>query len=440
MTFEKRPILAQNIRRQTGAGRIALVAAVAMPLLGMVAAFGIAPDTSTYNLIRQTVVEDLPVTKGALLPLTEEAFAAHDRVRKGDTVASLLARIGANDPVALTFLRSDATAGVIFRELTPGKSVEARLNPGGGLIALRFRVGEDRLVKVVKVDGEYRSYNEPAEFDRRLVYKTGLIRSSLFAATDAAGVPDGIASQLIKLFGTDIDFHTDLRKGDRFAVIYEGVYDGADLVRTGRLLAAEFVNQGEMHRLVYFEDLPSHGDYYTPGGKSLRKAFLRSPLEFSRISSGFSASRQHPIFNDWRAHKGVDFAAPAGAPVLATSDGKVVFVGQRTGYGNVIELLHSDRYTTVYAHLSGFVSGLRTGIEVGQGEVIGQVGSTGWATGPHLHYEFRINGVHQDPLGNAVPLAVNMSPDFRDRFEVARKPLVDGLDMMRTMASAAPFE
>jgi murein DD-endopeptidase MepM/ murein hydrolase activator NlpD len=417
-----------------------MAAAIAIPLLGMVAAFGIAPNTSTEAVTLRNVEFTLPVVAPPAQAQTEEAYAYHDRVRKDDTVSSLLARLNADDAQALSFLREDRVAKAVFHELLPGRTMETRVTAAGALLGLRLRTGTDKVIKIVRTANGFESYLEPVQLDRRTVFKTGVIRSSLFAATDAAGVPDSVANQLTKLFATKVDFHDDLRRGDRFSVLFEALFDGADFVKTGRVLAAEFVNQGETHRLVYFEESPDRGAYYTPGGRSMKSAFLRSPLEFSRVSSGFSAGRFHPIFSQWRAHKGVDFVSPAGTPVVATSDGKVDFVGRQGGYGNVIELKHHEQYTTLYAHLSRFASGLSAGTEVRQGDVIGFVGASGWASGPHLHYEFRIAGVHQDPLGSAVPTSSPLSGSAQAAFEAATQPLVAQLDAMRQMASVETYE
>jgi len=249
----------------------------------------------------------------------------------------------------------------------------------------------------------------------RLVYKTATIRSSLFAATDAAGIPDAIAMQIARVFATDIDFHSDLRKGDRFSVIYEMLYEAGELVAPGRILAAQFVNDGRTHNAVLFRDDEGVEGYYSLDGSNRAKAFLRSPVEFSRVSSGFGA-RFHPIFRNWRAHTGVDFAAPRGTRVLATADGHVVSAGSRGGYGNAVEVRHGSGITTLYAHLSGFASGIRAGARVQQGQAIGFVGATGYATGPHLHYEFKIAGIHQDPLRVALPKAEPVPGRLRAQF------------------------
>lgn len=413
----------------------------ALPLFGMVTAFGIAPNTRTENVAIEIVEHELTLPESLAQKESKGTiYARQEIVRRGDTVASLLSRMQADDSVAADFLRTDATAKVIYRALVPGRVLETHISDTGELLALRMRVGGDSVLKVMKIAGELLSLEETLPLDKRVIFKSGRVKSSLFAATDSADIPDAVATQLLKLFGTEIDFHHDLQKNDQFAVAYEAYYDGADMIRVGRLLAAEFVNRGESHRLVLFEDSTGEGEYYTPEGKSLKRAFLRSPLEFSRVSSGFTHARQHPVFGDWRAHRGADFPAPNGTPILATCDGVVDFAGPQNGYGNVVEIKHYNQFSTLYAHMSGFGSHIRKGAQVKQGQVIGYVGSTGWSTGPHVHYEFKIAGVQHDPQGKLVPIAMPIMPGFKAIFDVTAKPLFAQLDMMRETASAVNFE
>ena len=245
----------------------------------------------------------------------------------------------------------------------------------------------------------------------------------MFAATDDAGLPDSVATQLAEIFGGEIDFHRDLRRGDHLSVIYETIYHDGRPLRGGRVLCAEFVNDGHTYRAVYFQAADGKGAYYSPEGKSLKKAFLRSPLEFSRITSGFSM-RLHPILKEWRAHKGVDYAAPTGTRVKATADGAVDFVGVQRGYGNVVILRHQGKYTTYYGHLKGFASGVRKAMRVAQGDTIGYVGMSGMATGPHLHYEFRINDVQQNP-SSGLDANPNTAVQYStSRFQACYRPTV----------------
>jgi murein DD-endopeptidase MepM/ murein hydrolase activator NlpD len=242
----------------------------------------------------------------------------------------------------------------------------------------------------------------------------GMIRSSLFAATDDARIPDAVAVQVAELFASDIDFHRALRKGDRFNVVYETLEADNEPLRAGRVISAEFVNNGKTYQAVWFQEPGSKGQYYTLEGNTLRKAFLASPLEFSRITSGFGG-RTHPISRLWKMHTGVDYAAPTGTPVRTVGDGVVDFAGVQRGYGNVIEIKHRDGKNTLFAHLSRI--GVTKGQKVEQGQVIGAVGTTGYSTGPHLHFEFRVNGEHHDPLtiakeSNSIPLSAAARPVF----------------------------
>ena len=431
MQQENGVILAQKPARPLPGSRLFRIAAIlVLPFIGVVAAFGIAPDTVTEPVVRTQVVQELALPAAPLpVAIGEAGYWREDRILRGDTLAELLARLGADDDAALQFLRNTRTARTLY-QLAPGKTVRANVAGDGRLLALRYQTGG----KVLNVErqGDGFSVSEvPVELERRVMMKSGEIRSSLFAATDAAGLSDAVAIQVADIFSTDIDFHRDLRRGDHFSVVYEMFYDRGEPVRSGRVLAAEFINVGRLYRAVYFQYSEEHGGYYTPDGRNIRKAFLRSPLEFSRISSGFS-NRFHPILQQWRAHKGIDYAAPTGTRVKATGDGVVEHAGRHSGgYGNLVVLRHQSKYTTWYGHLSSIAKGIRKGARVAQGEVIGYVGATGLATGPHLHYEFRINDVHQNPLRVVLPAAPPISPDLKPAFDAAAAPLSQQLMLMR---------
>jgi murein DD-endopeptidase MepM/ murein hydrolase activator NlpD len=250
------------------------------------------------------------------------------------------------------------------------------------------------------------------------------ISSSLYAATDAnvdgGKLPDTIVSQIVEMFSTSIDFRSDLKRGDRFSVVYETFWQDGEMVRTGRILAGEFINRGVAYQSVWYEDPATHqGGYYSLDGKSLKQGFLKSPLAFSRISSGFSL-RVHPISGVWKQHKGVDFAAPMGTPIRASGDGVIDFIGASTGgYGNMVVLKHWANYSTAYGHMSRFASGLRRGQKVHQGDVIGYVGSTGWSTGPHLHYEFRVANEARDPMTVKAVAQAPLTSGEMGRFRMA---------------------
>jgi murein DD-endopeptidase MepM/ murein hydrolase activator NlpD len=261
------------------------------------------------------------------------------------------------------------------------------------------------------------------------------IRSSLFGAADAAGLPDAVTLQLAEIFGGDIDFLRDLRQGDRFTVVYESRQVDGEVVAAGRVVAAEFVNGGKSFTAFLWRDADGRESYYALDGSPRRQAFLRSPLEFSRVTSGFSGARLHPILRVARAHLGTDYAAPAGTPVRATANGRVTFAGSQGGYGNVVHLQHQGAFSTVYAHLSRFGAQVKSGAHVAQGDVVGYVGQTGWATGPHLHYEFRVGGVHRNPQTVALPSALPLSPDERTAFAAATAPAVEQLELAQAVAA-----
>jgi len=404
-------------------------ALIALPCFGVVAAFGIAPDTIVETVPVNTVVEEL--TLPPLTPAAEDipAFAREERIQRGDTVASLLARLEVDDPAALKFLRDNQQAKALY-QLIPGRTVRVTARADGKLVSLRYLNGGN-LLAIDRNDNAFAVEEEPAQLEQRVLMKSAEIRNSLFGATDAAGLPDAVATQIADIFSTDIDFHRDLRKGDRFSVVYEALYHRGEAVKTGRVLAAEFINQGKTYQAVYFNYAENQGAYYTPDGRNLRKQFLRSPLEFSRVTSGFTLARFHPVLQTWRAHKGIDYGAPSGTRVKATGDGEVEFVGRQGGYGNVVVLRHQSQYTTWYGHLSSFAKGVRKGKRVAQGEVIGYVGATGLATGPHLHYEFRISGVHQNPLRVAMPEAPRITPAQKPKFEQNTKLYAQRLDLLR---------
>ena len=436
MSIEKAAILAQRLAsllraRQLAFGALLLV----LPALGVVTAFGIAPGTVADSIDRSTVVVDIPVREFAPRETpTVQQFANQERVLRGDTVAGLVARLGIADQGALAFLRADPVGRQIFRQLIPGRTMQAETDGNGGLVSLRYFVGPGKVLEVTRGPDGYSAHERATVASPRAYYKSATIRSSLFAATDAAGIPDAIAMQLARVFSTDIDFHVDIRSGDSFSVIYEMSYEGGELVSSGRILAAEFVNQGRTYSAVLFRDEEGDDAYYELDGTSRAKAFLRSPVEFSRVSSGFG-KRFHPIFRNWRAHTGADFAAPKGTRVLAAADGHVVFAGWRNGYGITLELRHGESISTLYAHLSGFASGVRAGSRVRQGDPIAFVGATGWATGPHLHYEFKISGMHQDPMRVALPKATPVPARLKARFDVEAADAGARIAMVRSTTS-----
>ena len=395
--------------------RTAAIALLAVS--GVVAAFAtIAPGNQASALPPTAVVVEALALQTREVPATGQ-YVQEEQFQRGDTLAGFLERLGIDEDVTGRLARTPA-----LRALRPGVYVRADMLADGTPKALSFLTGRDTLVRIVPDGERFRAVEEQAAFDTRVVMKASVVRSSLFAATDDAGIPDAIAMQLADVFGGDIDFHRDLRKGDRFTVVYELHHLGGRPVRAGRLLAAEFVNQNRTLRAVHYGS-----GYYAPDGKNLRKAFLRSPLEFSRVSSGFGM-RRHPIQQSWRAHQGTDYAAPTGTRVRATGDAVVDFAGVKGGYGNVVILRHNGQYSTVYAHLSRIA--VRRGARVAQSDTIGYVGQTGWATGPHLHYEFRVGGTARNPLSIALPAALPLPQQQLAAFHAQAEPLVARLDLL----------
>ncbi|MFJ3044211.1 M23 family metallopeptidase [Herbaspirillum chlorophenolicum] len=359
-----------------------------------------------------------PISKELALPDLQQQISAleenaqyyvnEEKVRTGDTLATLLNRLGVDDEDAANFIKSDTLARSVM-QLRAGKRVVAQTDENGELVRLSAMLddGSDTLRNlVISREGDhFKADAVPATLERRVEMRSGIIFSSLFAATDTAQIPDAVALQLVDMFATNINFAADLRRGDRFNVVYETFWQNGEPVRTGRVLAGEFDNAGNRYQAVWFNDPGNKGGgggYYAFDGKSLKKAFLKSPLAFTRISSGFSM-RLHPILGKWKQHTGVDFAAPTGTPIHAAADGVVDFVGQQNGYGNIVVIKHWSGYSTAYGHMSRFAAGIKKGMKISQSDVIGYVGMTGWATGPHLHYEFRVNNQPRNPLSVDVP-------------------------------------
>lgn len=415
-----------------------LIGIGALSALGMVAATAVTPEDSLPPGGTQHVVEQLELM--ALTPVQQgsESFLQETRIERGDTFASLIARLGIQDEEARRFILSSSQLQHLHRQMVPGRVVSAYTTETGTLVSLHFPMGSGETVTTVeRKNGQLHASEQTLKYESHRVLKSGEIRHSLFGATDAEGIPDSIAVQMAEIFSADIDFHRDLRKGDRFTLVYEMQYYRGQPARSGRILSAEFVNDGKTHQAFYYEQ-DGKGSYYSADGKSRKKAFLRSPLEFSRVTSGFSM-RFHPILKEWRAHKGVDYGAPTGTKVRSTGDGVVDFVGKQGGYGNLIVVSHAGKYQTAYGHLNGFASGLRKGSRISQGDIIGYVGKTGWATGPHLHYEFRVQGKAINPMSIAVPTALPLGASHYPIFKTQAKEQLALLQMLKDVP-AARFE
>ncbi|HBI70637.1 MAG TPA: peptidase M23 [Massilia sp.] len=389
--------------RIVGAGAVAL----ALCAFGAVAVAPVAPDPADMPVT--SVAENLALPnladQIAALQEDEQQFIHQESVRSGDSIGSTLSRMGVDDADAQKFIRTDKLARRVL-SVKNGKRLQAETDENGLLLSLRATIpGKANVPTILTIarKGEgFVASEAPAKLERRVEMRSRQINSSsLYSATDAnvdgGSIPDSVVSEIVQMFSTNIDFRNDIKRGDRFNVVYETFWLDGEMVKTGRILAGEFINRGTSYQAVWFEDpVSKQGGYYSLDGKSLKKAFLKSPIAFSRVSSGFS-NRIHPISGKWKAHKGIDYAAPTGTPIRAAGDGTVDFAGVGNGYGNMVVLKHWNNYSTAYAHMSRIGAGMRKGAKVSQGQVIGYVGSTGWSTGAHLHYEFRVANVARDP-------------------------------------------
>jgi len=405
-------------------------------LLGLLASDG----ASAYR--HEVAAQELPDAAPVSLPPAPADTPDNDEPRRvimevspGDTLSTLFEGAGLGQTPLLRMLEVPAfrRAG---RALRPGQTLIVTLDEAGAPRALAYHRSEGETLHLEREGAGYQARTETKEAERRQRFVAGTIRDSLFASASRAGLSDGLVMEMVGIFGWDIDFALDIRRGDRFAILYEELWRDGERVGDGAILAAEFTNQGRTVRAVRYTDADGRNDYYTPDGRSMRKTFMRSPVEFTRISSGFG-NRKHPILNRMRRHDGVDYAARSGTPIRATGEGRVVFAGRKGGYGNTLVIRHAGRYTTLYAHMSGFARGVYGGARVDQGQTIGYVGQSGLATGPHLHYEFRVNGVHRNPVTVDLPRADPIDPEHRAAFEARAEPLLSRMDLLQRTRLAA---
>lgn len=433
MLEEKTSILAHLKKlRETDPARLWRMASVAIgSAVGMATAIAVVPGASEAPIVTETIIQQLGTPPISISRHDEHPFIREDRVRSGESLGAALRRLGVSDSAQISQANTQKILKQLDNTFRPGAILTVTTSAEGRLQSATVAMpGADITPVIEPIAGKLEATQKALELETRVHMQSGTIQSSIFSALETAGLPDSVADALSDIFGDTIDFHTDLRRGDRFNVIYEVLHHQGRAIRTGRILAAEFINRGIRHSAYLFRSTDGNEGYYSLDGRSHKAGFLRSPLEFSRVSSGFSM-RLHPVLGTWREHKGVDYSAPHGTAVKATSDGVVEFVGQQNGYGNFIVLRHGEKYTTGYGHLSGFASGLKPGNKVRQGEIIGFVGSTGWSTGPHLHYEFRINDIHQDPLTVTLPSATPLTQDEFRVFEAQTAPLAAQLTQLQ---------
>jgi murein DD-endopeptidase MepM/ murein hydrolase activator NlpD len=351
-------------------------------------------------------------------------------VKSGDSLAKLFKRADIKPQQLDEMMKSGPTVKQLKR-IFPKDTIRVLTDNEGVLQGLRYETGPDSYLLVKRIDGKLKASELKHDIETRIAHASGEIDSSLFLAAEEAGISQNIIMELANIFAWDVDFALDIRKGDNFTVVYEELYRDGEKIANGNILTAEFTNNGKTYQAVrYTNPQTNQSEYFTPEGKSMRKAFLRTPVDFTRISSRFTTSRYHPVLHKVRSHKGVDYAAKRGTPIRAAGDGKVIFKGRKGGYGRVIILQHGTKYSTLYAHLNSYNKKLRIGSKVKQGQTVAYVGSSGLATGPHLHYEFRLNGVHRNPLTVKLPISTPVPARYRADFELMTAPKLAQLSLL----------
>ena len=349
------------------------------------------------------------------------------RVENGDTLSTVFAKVGLSATTLHAVLNSSKEARQLTR-LKVGQALEFKLSEDGQLESLHSKLSDLESIALAKNDKGFSFKRELVKPEVQTTYSHGVINSSLFLSAKRAGLSHSLTMDLANVFGYDIDFAMDIREGDEFELIYEKKVVNGKQVGTGNILSARFTNRGKTYTAVRYTNKQGNSSYYNANGESMRKAFIRTPVDFARISSRFSTGRRHPVLNKIRAHKGVDYAAPRGTPIKAAGDGRITLAGRHGGYGNAVIIQHGQRYRTLYAHMNGFAKGIRSGTNVKQGQIIGYIGTTGLSTGPHLHYEFQVNGVHVDPLSQKLPMAAPIASSEKARFMQLSKPLMAQMD------------
>jgi murein DD-endopeptidase MepM/ murein hydrolase activator NlpD len=379
----------------------------------------------------EVVSSETPINEPIAVAELQPGKLHTTKIRRGDSLSTVFDRIGL-PPSQIQAVMATGTDSKVLTRLHPGDQVIIYTSPDNRqLRGLMYDIDETHRLEIAQGSTGLNSQIIESPIETRITHATGMIDSSLFVAAQQTGLSDNLTMELANLFGWDVDFALDIRAGDQFSLVYEEQYLHGEKLRDGNILAAEFINQNRSYRAVRFTDSNNRVSYYTPDGKSVRKAFLRTPVDFKRISSRFNPHRKHPKLNLIRAHKGVDYAAARGTPIRATGDGKVILRGTKGGYGRTVIIQHGTKYSTLYAHMNSYARGIRNGSKVRQGQTIGYVGSSGLATGPHLHYEFRLNGAHRNPLTVHLPDAAPLPKQYLSTFNNAAQPLLAQLDTLK---------
>jgi len=422
----------------------------ALPIfVASVVAYGIWPDDQAPSSTDSDSQNKTSALQLAIAPTPEfsadvEQSVPANRfqkitVKSGDSLSLVMQRAGLG-PSHVHKLAYESEHGKQFQRIRPGKTFEFEFNPSGELQTLIYELSPLESFHAAYENETFATRHVERTPEVYSTVKSGEIKNSFYLDGLSAGLNDNQIMELASIFGWDIDFALEIRKGDRFSVIYEELYLDGEYLGAGNILAAEFINRGKDIQAVRYEDQNGNTAFYSPDGRSMRKAFLRTPLDVFRISSHFNLKRKHPVLNTIRAHKGTDYAAPRGTPIKAAGSGKVIFAGRQGGYGNVLKIQHGQTYKTVYAHLSKFARSVKKGSYVKQGQIVGYVGSTGLATGPHLHYEFHVNGSVRNPVTVKLPNGDPIPQQERDRFVAESSPLVSRLKSSTFAFSAKPPE
>lgn len=356
-------------------------------------------------------------------------------VQNGDNLSIIFKRAGLNDR-SIYELFNEAKEAKDLRKIRPGQKM-AFLVVDGQLQGLNYVVDELKSLSFNRTSKGFKSVETVLKPDVKHAFSQANIDSSLYMAGKRAGLPSLLTMELANIFGWDIDFALDIQKGDSFKVMYEEQYLNGKKIGTGKIVAAEFTNRGKTFQAVRYTDKDGASNYYTPDGRGMHKAFLRTPIEFARISSHFNLARKHPVLHIIRAHKGTDYAAARGTPIRATGNGKISFAGRKGGYGNCVVIQHGQGIETLYGHMHNFAKGMKTGARVSQGDVIGYVGSTGLASGPHLHYEFHVNGQVRNPVTVPLPKSIGIEKTEVARFNQTTRPLIAKLDEYKSTTRVA---
>lgn len=375
---------------------------------------------SATPIIEQAVISRPEITEPGLKTM------AH-KIAQGESLSTIFSKLDLSKTDLHKLIHANEL-GKQFASIRPGKKLLVSTDSNNQLQQLIYKKNSIDTLKATRIDDSFNVEIISKPVETKITSTQATINSSLFLDGKDAGLSDKLIMQLADIFAWDIDFALSLRKGDQFTVVYEKVFVEGKEIDSGKIISAEFVNQGHAYTAVKFENKKGETSYYTPDGKSMRKAFLRTPVEFARISSHFNLKRKHPVLNRIRAHKGVDYAARTGTPIKTTGDGKIVFRGRKGGYGRVVIVQHGQKYNTLYAHMSNYKRGQRVGNHVKQGQTIGYVGKSGLATGPHLHYEFRVNGVHRNPLTVKLPHSQPIKKSLLAEFKKQTQPLIAQLN------------